>query len=143
MKTILVLTGDGKEFRITVPDDARMTYGPFSPPAAKGQNGGYGESAKAVGTLRVYQGEGTKNILGVWSNVTSFRDVALDFEEKVATEEVSTMWKSDRHGYRQESSHTKTYDWGGEDDDAPAQLAPPETPPASAPRKPRQRSATP
>lgn len=102
MRTILV---EGKKtFRVTIPDDARVTFGPWSPPTGEGK---YGVSEKALsGTLRIYKGgttKATENILAVFSGVTGFRDLsAVDVSERVATEEVRTVWKSDAKGYSQE-----------------------------------------
>lgn len=100
-RTILV---EGKKvFRVTIPDDARLTFGPWSPPTGDK----YNVNEKALsGTLRVYKGGTTKsaeNILAVFSGVTGFRDLStVDVSERVATEEVRTVWKSDARGYSQE-----------------------------------------
>lgn len=102
MRTILV---DGKKvLRVTIPDDARVTFGPWSPPTGETK---YGVTEKALnGTLRIYKGgttKATENILAVFSGVTGFRDLsAIDVSERVATEEVRTVWKSDAKGYSQE-----------------------------------------
>jgi hypothetical protein len=103
MRTLLV---EGKKtFRIGIPDDARVTFGPFSPPTAESKYSG--EKALA-GTLRVYKGGTTKtseNILAVFTDVRSFRDLSsVEYEERVATEEVRTVWKTDKDGYRSEVS---------------------------------------
>jgi hypothetical protein len=105
VKTILV-TGE-KTFRIQVPDDARMTFGPFSPPA---KGGGY-QPDKLAGTLRIYKGAGTTNILAVFSNVTSFRDISIEYEEQVAREEGAVLWKSDKDGYKREEKVKRSVDW--------------------------------
>lgn len=102
-RTLLV---EGKKtFRINIPDDARVTFGPFSPPTGEGKYGG-GEKALA-GTLRVYS-HGTKTtetVLAVFTDVRGFRDLsAVEYEERVATEEVRTVWKSDQNGYKSEVS---------------------------------------
>ena len=101
-RTILV---EGKKtLRVSIPDDARVTFGPWSPPTGEGK---YGATEKALsGTLRIYKGGTTKaneNILAVFSGVTGFRDLnSVDVSERVATEEVRTVWKSDAKGYSQE-----------------------------------------
>lgn len=110
-RTILV---EGKKvFRVTIPDDARLTFGPWSPPT--GEAKAYGINEKALsGTLRVYS-KGTKateNILAVFSGVTGFRDLStIDVAERVATEEVRTVWKSDAKGYSQEVVGSKGAQW--------------------------------
>lgn len=75
-KTLLVF--GAKTFRITIPPDAKVTFGPFSPPS----KAGYGQRDTLVGTLRVYQG--TKdNIIGCFTQVSGFRDVSLAYEEEM------------------------------------------------------------
>lgn len=111
--TRTILVEGTKTFRIDVPDDARMTFGPFSPPA-KGQEYGRGYEERK-GTLRIYRGtkgSTTENILGVFSGVTSFRDMGeIVYMEKVAVNEVSTMWKSDEKGYVEERKENGTTKW--------------------------------
>ena len=42
-------------FTLTIPDKARLTFGPWSPPPKKGENPAYWhESGKSRGTLRIY-----------------------------------------------------------------------------------------
>lgn len=101
-RTLLV---EGKKvMRVTIPDDARITFGPWSPPTGEGK---YGVTEKALtGTLRIYKGGTTKaneTTLAVFSGISGFRDLsAVDVSERVATEEVRTVWKSDAKGYSQE-----------------------------------------
>jgi len=101
-RTLLV---EGKKtLRVKIPDDARVTFGPFSPPTNGDKYNG-GEKA-LVGTLRVYDGKATKtkeNILAVFTHVYGFRDLeSIEYEEQIATEEVRTVWKSDQNGYSSE-----------------------------------------
>jgi hypothetical protein len=42
-----------KTFKITIPTDAKITFGPFSPPT---KNSGVYNEERAKGTLRVYRG---------------------------------------------------------------------------------------
>ncbi len=35
-KTILVQNADGGEFKITIPEESSLTFGPFSPPSKNG-----------------------------------------------------------------------------------------------------------
>jgi hypothetical protein len=114
-RTLLVDAEGRKAFRITIPANARVTFGPFSPPVGDEQKG-YGlRPEKAKGTLRIYEGGKTKtteNVLAVFAGVTGFRDVdAIDYEERVATEEVRTVWKSDKKGYRQEVVAKHDTEW--------------------------------
>lgn len=107
MSRTLLVFGD-KTFKVTIPDDAKVTFAPFSPPS--GRPDGWRESGKAVGTLRVYQGT-EKNILGVWSGVSGFRDLSLGYAEEVAREEGAVIWKDDEKGYTRESKVARTKEW--------------------------------
>lgn len=98
-----------KTFRIQVPTDAKITFGPFSPPTA-GQRDNWMASGKAVGTLRIYRGS-KENIVACFSNVTGFRDLSLDYAEEVAREEGAVIWKSDKDGYQREEKIQRASDW--------------------------------
>jgi hypothetical protein len=106
MREILVF--GAKTFKIKVPDDAKLTFGPFSPPPAKRSEMYTAEGKR--GTLRVY-GRTKDDILAVFSNVDGFRDVSLGYMEEVAREEGATIWKSDEHGYSREDKRASTRAW--------------------------------
>jgi hypothetical protein len=82
-KRRILVFQDKKSFVITVPEDAKTTFGPWVPPGMRStdmygrSHGGAGDS---VGTLRVY-GRTEKHILGVFSGVTGFRDLSLEYVE--------------------------------------------------------------
>lgn len=108
-RTILVFAQ--KNFKITIPDGAKVTFGPWSPPVAEQK---YGSSDRAlIGTLRVYSslGKTTENILAVFSGVTGFRDLSLGYAEEVAREEGATIWKDDENGYVRENKVSRTRQW--------------------------------
>lgn len=105
----LLVFGD-KEFKIKVPEDAKITFGPFSPPPGKGMSQDWRNSSKAEGTLRIYKG--TKdNIIAVFAGVRGFRDLSLDYTEKVAVEEGASVWKSDNDGYSREEKVSRKNQW--------------------------------
>jgi hypothetical protein len=119
-RTILVFAD--KEFRITVEDDDKLTFGPWTPPkeGARFENDG-----GKRGTLRVYRGN-KENIIGVFSGVTSFREESLDYEEKIAVEEGSSVWKSDQHGYERKEAVNRKSRWEKDGGDmGPKRLAAP------------------
>jgi len=100
-----------KTFKITVPDDSRVTFGPWSPPTGSEK---YATSDRAlVGTLRVYQGtpKSSENVIAVFSQVTGFRDLSLEYAEEVAKEEGATIWKSDKNGYEREEKVSRKKEW--------------------------------
>lgn len=111
-RTLLVFKDSGKKFRITIPDDSKITFGPFSPPARDNGRGGggFGSPERAVGTLRIYQGS-KENILAVFAGVRGFRDLSVEYEEEIAVEEGATIWKSDQHGYSREEKVSRSSEW--------------------------------
>ena len=101
----VIQTGD-KKFRITIPDDSKVTFGPWSPP----KNNNLYEVTHATGTLRIYKG--TKdNIIACYSDVVSFRDLSLGYAEQVAKEEGATIWKDDEKGYVREHKVSVQREW--------------------------------
>lgn len=105
-----------KTFKITVPDDAKITFGPWSPPSA-GKEAYHTPDGKR-GTLRIYKTE--KNILAVFGGVMGFRDLSLEYAEEVAKEEGATIWKSDQNGYEREEKRSLKKEWVAEDSTVPA-----------------------
>lgn len=102
-----------KTFKIRVPDDSRITFGPWSPPSV-GEKTSYGATERALaGTLRVYQGKTktSEDVIAVFSGVTGFRDLSLGYAEEVAREEGATIWKDDEEGYVRESKVSKKKTW--------------------------------
>ena len=97
-----------KTFKITVPDEAKITFGPWSPPPRKGEGHWQEESKK--GTLRIYIGS-EKNIIGCFSGVTSFRDLSIGYAEEVAREEGAVVWKDDEKGYVREDKLKREKAW--------------------------------
>src|SRR5579859_2760990 len=106
-KTKQLLVFGQKTFKITVPEDAKITFGPWSPPA-KGR-AGWNEGEK-TGTLRIYKG--TKdNILACFAHVSGFRDLSLGYMEQIAKEEGATVWKDDEKGYVREDKRSVQQEW--------------------------------
>ena len=97
-----------KTFRIKVPSEAKITFAPFSPPS---KTTGYGHNpGGAVGTLRIY--ERTKDqTIAVFSGVSGYRDMSLDYQEQVAVEEGARIWKSDQDGYTREENVKRSSKW--------------------------------
>ena len=125
----LLVEGD-KTFRIEIPDDAKITFGPWSPPR-RDRDHGFG-NFEPKGTLRIYQGS-KENIVACFSGVTSFREIGLSYQEQVVREEGATIWKDDEHGYVREHKQSGTSDW----------VDPAELPPAAAKPPRRARKAKP
>jgi hypothetical protein len=108
MSRKLIVFGQ-KTFRITIPDDSKVTFGPWSPPDAGAK---YATDKALIGTLRVYKGtKTTENILCVFSGVTGFREDTLNYEELVTKEEGALIWKSDEKGFIREEKVQRTEAW--------------------------------
>jgi hypothetical protein len=110
-----ILVFGERTFKVTVPDEAKMTFGPWSPPT----EGKYGVSDRAlIGTLRIYKGaKSSDNILAVFSGVKGFRDLSLEYAEEVAREEGAVIWKSDQNGYEREEKVQRHASWAPADPD--------------------------
>jgi hypothetical protein len=142
MRELLVF-GD-KTFKIEIPDDAKVTFGPWSPPTRGQDSVGWHNSGRSAGTLRIYQGS-KENIVALFAGVTGFRDLSLSYAEKIAQEEGATIWKDDEQGYFRESKVQRKNTWTPGDVGPPAIEAPIEdeedliedepSPPKRRPRK--------
>jgi len=109
-RTILIMFEGKKEAKAVIPDDSKLTFGPWSP----GVQDKYSNSAKALaGTLRIYRGKtDTSGVIGVFSGVTGYRDLSLiDYSEKTAIETGSSVWKSDKRGYERKESIQYEEEW--------------------------------
>ena len=110
-RTLLVF--GAKTFKITVPDEAKITFGPWSPPSVTAKTFNPDPTGKALsGTLRIYEHAKTgASILAVFSGVNGYRDMSISYEEEVAREEGAIIWKSDKDGYRREEKVKRQTDW--------------------------------
>ena len=72
-RQLLIERNNGKDLKITIPADFKVTFGQVQP----GKGGGYGEGF----ALRIYKTE--KDQRAVFTNVKSFRDLAIPVEEKI------------------------------------------------------------
>ena len=119
-KTLEVQRETGSPFRVTVPKGSRVTFGPWSPPTGKE---GFDRGGRALtGTLRIYE-PGPKSAdacLAVFSGVTGFRDLSVDYSEQVAVEVGSIVWNSDKKGYSREVKVTRDEQWGDQPTQIPA-----------------------
>lgn len=96
-----------KTFKIRVPNGAKLTFGPFSPPTTK--ESAYNRSdGDKKGTLRVYEGT---NVIAVFSGVSGYRDTSLEYMEQVLIQQGETVWKDDLNGYSRSSSSSGVRTW--------------------------------
>lgn len=101
-RLILFRTNEG-EFRVQVPGDAKITFGPAIPGPAQARNG----YTRAEYALRIYQ-KTKDNLLAVFTGVYTFRDVSLPVSKLVVREAGKAVWKSDERGYKVEESVGRT-----------------------------------
>ena len=107
-RTILVQETDGK-FQIEIPDDAELTFGPWSPPTKEDR--GFRSDEQRRGTLRVYSHKKAE-ILACFAGVTSFRDVSrVSYRREVVQLKGETLWESDEHGYQTSSREKRERAW--------------------------------
>lgn len=105
MKELLV--SGPKTFKISIPDAAKVTFGPWSPGGAEDKS--YRSEKALNGTLRIYEtAKSGASVLAVFSGVTGYRDLSLNYSEEVAREEGAVIWKSDKNGYEREEKVTRT-----------------------------------
>ena len=109
-KRELLVFGD-KDFKITVDAESKITFAPFSPPRANDSRGYGGGERSSVGTLRIYAENNEKRIIAVFAGVRGFRDMSLDYIEKVIVEEGATIWKNDENGYMRDSKVEGSAKW--------------------------------
>lgn len=110
-RTILIMFEGKKEAKAVIPEDSKLTFGPWSPGS---KADGYNNSAKSLnGTLRIYRGKtDTSGVIGVFSGVTGYRDLSLiDYSEKTAIETGNSVWKSDKRGYEHQASVKFDEEW--------------------------------
>ena len=100
-----------KTFKISIPEGAKITFGPWSPPGASVKT--FDSNPRALsGTLRVYENAKTgASVLAVFSGVSGYRDTSLGYAEEVAVEQGATIWKSDQHGYQREEKVSSKRKW--------------------------------
>lgn len=98
MKTI-VGEDDAGEFKITLDDECKLTYGPNVPYAQKGENRNF---SKVEGyALRIYDGK--KNLMGCLTNVKWFREQSISMLRVVERVTSQTVYKDvDNGGYIRE-----------------------------------------
>ena len=106
----LVIEGGTGTFRVKVPEDAKITFGPFSPPNPNARRG-YGDGGYSpIGTLRIYVGS-EKNIIGCFTHVYSFYEEGMEIEKLVVEESGESFWQTDETGSVQASSTRRKKNW--------------------------------
>lgn len=106
-KVLLLTLSDGKEMKVTIPNGARVTFGPTAPYQRK--PGGWGEGGGNSWSVRVYASKANDSLLAVFSGVAEFRPIDMPCSKLVIKEAGKSLWKSDETGYEvQESVERKS-----------------------------------
>lgn len=92
-KRILLLKTNEGELKVTIPNDAKITFGPSIPYAKKNDFGRVADYS-----LRIYKGT-KENLIAVFAGVYSFRDITIPVQKLVVREAGKSIWKSDEEGY--------------------------------------------
>jgi len=100
-RTLLLNMADGKDMKITLPEGARITFGPTIPGKRNQPNPAYGSDASGY-SLRIYEDAKNDSLIAVFCDVRSFRDITLPCSKLVLREAGQTLWKSDEDGYKVE-----------------------------------------
>lgn len=93
-KTLLVRDVDGI-FKVAVPADAKVTFGPVTPKEHSEVDGG--RCGRSNLCLRIYQSD--EKQLAAFTRVIAFRDMSLKVERLVIKEEGTKTWTQDEDGF--------------------------------------------
>jgi hypothetical protein len=104
VRTYEIVSAEGR-FRMDIPEDWKVTYGPVSP------GGKYGGGSNA---LRVYESDTKQR--AIFIDVTSFRDLSIPVQRLLIKEEGSETWAVDRNSRRRSSTTNIQRKWVPEGD---------------------------
>lgn len=107
-RTLLVTKNSGEQFRITIPSDAKITFGYFNPTGGPGDNRArYSDESREDmkrSCLRIYRGsKDNGEQLAAFTGVREFRDLGLSVERLVKKSVGQASWEEDTEGNLQES----------------------------------------
>lgn len=106
VRTLLVRDGDG-EFKVDLPAEAKLTFGPAVPYARKP---GYAPENQGGYALRVYVGS-KENLVAVFNGVQWFREIGIPVSRLVIREAGKSVWKSDDKGYEVQHDVKRDAQW--------------------------------
>jgi len=86
-RTLLITEGNGKQFKVTIPADYKVTFSGFQ------QGGRYPDGTSA---LRIYEAENKQRACFV--GVRSFHDLSLPITRLVVAENGESRWEDDGEG---------------------------------------------
>jgi len=93
---------DGKDLKIVLPPNARITFGPTIPGGRNKGNIPYPSDAVSGYSLRIYEAKSNDSLVAVFCDVRSFRDIEMPCSKLILREAGKSVWKSDEQGYKVE-----------------------------------------
>lgn len=97
----LLVKDEGGEFKIDLPEGARVTFGPDVPFESKSNSSFHGKRSYS---LRVYAGKGNDTLIAVFAHVENFRPLSMPHAKLIVREAGKSLWKSDETGYSTETA---------------------------------------
>lgn len=117
MKTTYILQlRDGKERKVTVPNNWTLTFGPLV--VGGRQRGEAVPSGSGVGgvALRFYEDGKKENQRACFTDVISFRDASIMIEERVTRTRAQTLYRDTPEGKKQVIVEANVKEWRNPDD---------------------------
>lgn len=106
-KEFYITMAGGKQLKMTVPTEAKVTFGPAFRDSKSKEYSGDREYA-----LRVYEGATEKTpLLLCLTGVRSVRNTDVEFLELVISESGKKLWKTDKGGYKVEEAVKRDEKW--------------------------------
>lgn len=107
---VLLIETRNEKLRVTLPEGARVTFGPLVP--ASGKARGFGGADESGGTaLRIYRGANKEDQIAVFRDVRCFRDEALLVEKEVVDEKVEVEVARDGKSTKIRNAEARVKKW--------------------------------
>jgi hypothetical protein len=112
IRTLIVTLDNSKNVRLNVPDGGRVSLGFVTIPTPEGVKPLHWSDRPYFKAFQIHDKDG--NSLCCMQNVSSYRDMTINYAEEVVREEGASIWKSDNNGYEREEKlrRTQTFDEG-------------------------------
>lgn len=104
--TLVGEDADG-QFKLDVPEGARLTFGPDVPFERRGHNGPFTTPSRAY-SLRIYIGD---ELIACLAGVHWFRKETIPMSRLIHVETGRKVWESSKDGYKIEEAVKKDSDW--------------------------------
>lgn len=102
-KSLILYLNNGKEKKIVVPKEAKLTFGPGIPGPRTINQGSFTSNDREY-CLRVYVGDKESGLIAVFAGIREFRDLSIACDEMVIREAGNTVWRNDETGYKHETN---------------------------------------